>query len=63
MATFHFHLVCPGCGKKAESLTGKRVPPPNIKCGDCLMDKTEVVEFKVVSVRNVTDELFALIED
>ena len=41
------HLVCPKCGKTSE-LPGYMLPkPPKVHCGDCLMDRTEVVEMKV----------------
>jgi hypothetical protein len=39
-----FHLVCPSCGKTIEHTADA---PPRINCGDCLMDRIEVVEFVV----------------
>jgi hypothetical protein len=43
-------MVCPGCGKQTEHIADE---PPRINCGDCLMDRIEVVEFKVVTVREL----------
>lgn len=53
---FKFTLVCPACGKISEHVGDKRVPSPAVNCGDCLMDRVEVVEFKVVKVEDVADE-------
>ena len=53
MTSYHFDLVCPECGKTSEHVADHRVPPPSLKCGDCLMDRIEVVEMKVVKVEVV----------
>ena len=47
---YRFHLVCPGCGRDGETVAEHRIPPPRVNCGDCLMERVEVVELKVVSV-------------
>jgi len=50
-ATYRFDLVCPRCGKTSYAAqVGQRSPPPRVSCGDCLMDRVEVVEMKVVRV-------------
>ena len=46
---YRFHLVCPGCGRDGETVADHRMPP-RVNCGDCLMERVEVVELKVVSV-------------
>ncbi len=51
--TYRFDLVCPGCGKQSETTADHRIPQPRVNCGDCLMDRVEVVEFKVVKVTEV----------
>ncbi len=48
--TYTFDLVCPRCGKESQTTTETKVPPPRVNCGDCLMNDTEVVEFKIVRV-------------
>jgi hypothetical protein len=48
---YRFDLVCPCCGKRSETTSNDRIPSPRVKCGDCLMDRCEVVEFKVLTVR------------
>lgn len=48
--TMTFDIVCQRCGKKSE-ITSDRLEEPSVKCGDCLMDRTEVVDMKVVGFR------------
>ena len=45
-----FDLECPRCGKASRTSGTKENPPPRVNCGDCLMDETEIVEFKIVRV-------------
>lgn len=51
---YRFHVICPGCGKDSEIVSSERANP-RVSCGDCLMDKVEVVEMKVVSVVEESD--------
>jgi hypothetical protein len=51
---YHFDLVCPRCGKRSETTSENRTPSPHVNCGDCLMDCIEIVEFKVLDVREET---------
>jgi hypothetical protein len=46
---YRFHMVCPGCGKASETVKDDR-SNPRLSCGDCLMDRVEMVEMKVVKV-------------
>jgi hypothetical protein len=50
---YRFHLVCPICNKESETTSDKLVPTPHVNCGDCLMERIEVVEMKVVAVREI----------
>ena len=55
--TYVYDLVCPHCGKTSQTTQiGLDKPPPKVNCGDCLMEHTEVVEFKITKV----EVLFAL---
>lgn len=47
---YRFHLVCPQCGKQSETTAERKIPPPRLSCGDCLIERVEVVEFKIVRV-------------
>lgn len=47
---YHFDLVCPRCDKASTTVAAKRIPPPHVNCGDCLMDRVEIIEMKVVRV-------------
>lgn len=47
---YRFYLSCPGCGAGSETECDQREPAPVVNCGDCLMDRTEIVAFKVVGV-------------
>jgi len=53
---YRFDLVCPVCNKERQWHVVV-VPPdigrpnnPRLKCGDCLFDRAEVIEFKVVKL-------------
>jgi NMD protein affecting ribosome stability and mRNA decay len=48
--TYRFDLVCPRCGKTSETTGTKKNPPPHVSCGDCLFDRVEVIEMKIVRV-------------
>lgn len=50
---YHFELLCPCCGKRSETTAPTRIPGPHVKCGDCLLERVEIVEFKVLSVTEV----------
>jgi hypothetical protein len=45
---YRFELVCPRCGKIGKTISDKRIPPPTVNCGDCLMERAEIVAFKVI---------------
>jgi hypothetical protein len=45
---YHFHLVCPRCGKTSEHVSDQRIPSSKVNCGDCLMEAVEIVQMKVV---------------
>jgi len=51
MMRFRFDLVCPSCGKQSETVSDQRMPSPHVNCGDCLMEACDVVEMKVVRVK------------
>ena len=46
---YRLHLVCPRCDKESETIVDRIIPNPRINCGDCLMERTEVVEMKIIS--------------
>jgi hypothetical protein len=50
MNRYRFILICPKCNKESETVADKSVPPPRVNCGDCLMDRVDIVELKVLSV-------------
>jgi YD repeat-containing protein len=58
---YRFDLLCPRCGKRSETTTVNREPPPHVKCGDCLMNDVEVVEFNIVGVTVLTALLAAIL--
>lgn len=53
MALFVFTVVCPDCNKDSQVSADKKVPEPKVNCGDCLMDRVEIVQMKVVKVEEV----------
>ena len=61
--TYTFDLACPRCGKTSMTATENREPPPEVNCGDCLMNDAEVVEFTIVRVMitSIAVIFFALI--
>lgn len=46
--TYRLKTRCPGCGKTGEAVHD--TPSPVLSCGDCLMDRTEVVNLEVTIV-------------
>ena len=50
---YHFELACPMCGKRTHTVVPRLFPPPKMSCGDCLMDRVEVVDLKIVWARPV----------
>jgi hypothetical protein len=50
MSSYRFDLVCPECGKVSETVSENRVPPPEVHCGDFLMDRAKVTELKVIGI-------------
>jgi hypothetical protein len=53
---YRFIMICPGCNRTAERIELRSSPPPTTACGDCLMDRTEVVHLKVVSFEEIGAE-------
>lgn len=51
--TYRFDLICPRCNKQSETVGCRRVPPPRVCCGECLLDDVWVVEMKVLKVEVV----------
>jgi hypothetical protein len=53
-ARYLITYICPFCDKTtdyyADTKEGHR-----LRCGDCLMDRTEIVELKVVEVKEVSN--------
>ncbi len=54
---YKFDLVCPGCNGHTQVIRDSR-RKPQLNCSDCLMDRVEVVELKVVKVEEVPDALY-----
>jgi ribosomal protein S27AE len=40
---FHYETECPRCGKKGEVVMTDIAKAPRVNCGDCLMERVEVV--------------------
>jgi hypothetical protein len=53
---YRFYMVCPSCNRTAERIELRSKPAPTVSCGDCLMDRTEVVHLKVVSFEEIGAE-------
>ena len=49
---YRIDVVCPKCSKTSQ-IVGYMIPPPKVNCGDCLMDRTEVVEMKIVAAEQL----------
>jgi hypothetical protein len=43
---YWFALRCPVCGKDSETVGG--AVPPIVNCGDCLMERVEIVAMEVI---------------
>lgn len=50
---YRFHLVCPKCIKLFVTTADRRSPQPHVNCGECLAERAEVVELKVVKVEKL----------
>jgi hypothetical protein len=48
---YRFELVCPTCGKRTSLVAEEVFPQPRVSCGDCLMDRVEVVDLQIVKVK------------
>ena len=53
MTRYRFQLICPKCGKTSDTVQADHSPAPTVKCGDCLMDRVEVVGMQVISIEKV----------
>jgi len=49
---YRIDVVCPKCSKTSQ-IVGYMIPPPKVNCGDCLMERTEVVEMKIVAAEQL----------
>ena len=49
---YRLHLFCPKCNKESEHI-GMVDPAPKINCGDCLIERVEVVEMKVYAAEQL----------
>lgn len=52
---YRIHLWCPRCDKEAEAVA-PLIPNPRIRCGDCLMERVEIVEMKIVAAEQLEDQ-------
>lgn len=52
MKKYRYIVECPRCNKASYKYSDS-LTLPHVNCGDCLMDHTEIVEMKVVSVSEV----------
>lgn len=50
--TYRIYLICPKCQKESETV-GFMVPPPNVNCGDCLIERVEVVKMKIIAAEQL----------
>lgn len=53
MTQYRFTWDCPRCDKRAETFG---IAPTRVHCGDCLMDRTEVVLMRIKNVEPLPDE-------
>mgnify|MGYP000199119522 CR=1 FL=1 len=53
--SYRFHLACPDCNRTTDLVREERVPAPDVKCGECLMDQIEVVAIKVVKIEEIDE--------
>ena len=51
-----FKLECPACGKKSETIKQRRKPTPRVHCGDCLMDRIDVVLMTIISDEEIEEQ-------
>lgn len=49
---YRMTFVCPRCDKESEHV-GPIIPKPRLRCGDCLMDRVEVVELTMLTAEQV----------
>lgn len=53
MTSYHFDLICPVCNTKEETVIDKKIPPPIVYCGECLMERVSMVPMTVLKVEVV----------
>jgi hypothetical protein len=51
---YRIQLWCPRCDKESEAVA-PLIPKPRIRCGDCLMDRVEIVEMKIVAAEQIEE--------
>lgn len=51
---YHFGLACPRCGKESETVQDNLMPP-HVNCGDCLMERVEIVEMTVTTIAKIEE--------
>ena len=49
---YRIHLWCPKCKKESETV-GMMIPAPKVNCGDCLVERVEVVEMRVFAAEQL----------
>jgi hypothetical protein len=52
---YRFFLICPRCDKESETVSDVYWQNPRVRCGDCLMDRVEIVEMKVVKCEQLPE--------
>lgn len=53
--TYRIEMSCPRCGKTYETIK-PLIPPPHVNCGDCLMERVEIVALTVDYAEQMPDE-------
>lgn len=51
---YRIHLICPRCDYESEAVA-PLIPKPRIRCGDCLMERIEIVEMKIVAAEQIEE--------
>jgi hypothetical protein len=52
---YRFDLVCPRCGKLAETVAENYTLAPRVLCEDCVKERFRVINMKVVAFRRLED--------
>lgn len=54
--SYRIHLLCPRCDKESEAVA-PLIPKPRLRCGDCLMERVEIVELTVTGTEQIREQL------